>query len=191
MVVDGGGAGLAIGLDLQVARVVRTAVDKPLADAVHLGVAHVGQARQHLERLGRDRHRVIRDKVAFAALLQHVQDHRGAHLEMRAPDILDRLGRDRGEDRAPLGHMRITVLAHHVLAHQQRHQPVGLHRGEHIDALFLLEDVVSPGDQRRAKLRHIGDGRGLAHAFEVRIGIGPESFRVNFIDRRVGHSSPD
>ena len=47
----------------------------------------------------------------------------GMSLELRAPVGLDRLGRDGGKYRLALGHVRVAVLAHHVVAHQLVHQP--------------------------------------------------------------------
>jgi hypothetical protein len=66
MPVDGSGAVVAMRLDLRVARVVGAAVDHALAHAVHLGGGHVGEPGDQLQRLGRDRHRVVAHQVGLA-----------------------------------------------------------------------------------------------------------------------------
>ena len=49
------------------------------------------------------------------------------------------------------------------------------------------EDVVAPGEDRRAELRHERDRRLLPHPRQRRIGIGPERWDVDVEMRGVGH----
>src|SRR5258706_4149430 len=60
-------------------------------------------------------------------------------------------------------------------------------RREHVGALFLAEDVVAPGEDRRSQLRHERDWRDLAHLRHIRIRIGPEGRYVDVKMRGVGH----
>ena len=107
----------------------------------------------------------------------------------RRPGVAHRARRHRGKHRLPLGHVRIAVLAHHVVAHQHVHQPGRLVRGEHVDALFLREDVVAPGEHGGAELRHERDRRFLPHPRQRRVGIGPERRDVDVEMRGVGHAA--
>ncbi len=72
---------------------------------------------------------------------------------------LDSTRRDRRLHRAALRLVRIAVMAHHVLAHQPRHQPAGLFRTEDVDPLFPDVDVVTPCEDNPVKLRDKGDRR--------------------------------
>ena len=51
------------------------------------------------------------------------------------------------------------------------------------------EDVVAPGEDGRAELRHERDRRLLAHLRQSRIGIGPERRHVDVEMRGVGHGA--
>jgi hypothetical protein len=79
-----------------------------------------------------------------------------------------------GKHRRALLHVRIAILAHHVVTHQGIHESGRLMRREHVDAFLLRENVVAPGEDGRAELRHERDRRVLPHPRESGIGIGPE-----------------
>ena len=51
------------------------------------------------------------------------------------------------------------------------------------------EDVVAPGEDGRAELRHERDRRLLPHPRQLRIGIGPERGDVDVEMRGVGHGA--
>ena len=187
MGVDRGRGGVAARLDLRVARIVGTAVDHRLADVVHMGRRHAGQPGDGLQRLGRDRHGEIGDEVAGSARFQLGKDGLGAGGKDRLPVRLDRARAQRRKQDAAFLHVRRAVLAHHVLAHQPRHQPLGLQRGEGRDAFLLGMNVVAPGDQRGAQFRHVGDGRLRPHPGQRRVGIGGEGGEIDVEFRCIGH----
>ena len=81
----------------------------------------------------------------------------------RPPGVAHGARRHRRKHRRALRHVRVAILAHHVVAHQRVHQSRRLVRGEHVDAFFLAEDIVAPGEDRRAELRHERDRRFLPH----------------------------
>ena len=172
-----GGGGMAARLDLLVAGVVGDAVDHRLRPRVHVLKAHVGQPGDVLQAFGRQRQRQCLAEIGFALRRQRVEDAVGMGLELPDPGVAHGARRHRRKHRRALRHMRIAVLAHHVVAHQHVHQPGRLMRREHVDALFLAEDVVAPGEHGRAQLRHERDRRLLPHPGQIRIGIGPECWR--------------
>jgi hypothetical protein len=49
--------------------------------------------------------------------------------------------------------VRLPVAAHEVLAHELRHQPVGLARGQDLDPLLLPVDIGAFGQKHRAAER--------------------------------------
>jgi hypothetical protein len=106
-------------------------------------------------------------------------------LKLRGPERLDRAGRDRRKHRLAFVHVRIAVLAHHVVTHQLVHQPLRLMRREHVDLLLGHENVVAAAQQRAAELRHERDRRLFSHSGERRIRIIPERGHVD-VDARSG-----
>ena len=175
--IDAGGGGVAARLDLLVAGVVGDAVDHRLRPRVHVLIAHVGEAGDVLQALGRQRQRERLAEVGAAGRRQFVEDAVGMGLKRLAPGVAHRARRHGGKHRRAFRHVRVAVLAHHVVAHQRVHQSRRLMRGEYVDALFLGEDVVAPGEDRGAELRHERDRRLAAHLLQGRIGIGPERRR--------------
>ena len=149
--------------------------------------AHVGEPGDVLQAFGRQRQRERLAEVGAAARRQLLENAVGMGLELPAPGIAHRARRHRRKHRGALGHVRVAVLAHHVVAHQGVHQPGRLVRGEHVDAFFLREDIVAPGEHGRAELRHERDRRLAPHPREIRIGIGPERGHVDVEMRGVGH----
>ena len=185
--VDAGGRGMAARLDCRVCGVIGDAVDHRLRPRVHVLEPHVGEPGDVLQAFGRERQGERLDQIGLAPRGEPVEDAFGMGPEARQPDVPHRARRHRGKHRRALAHMRLAVLAHHVVAHQAVHQSRRLMRGEHVDALFLAEDVVAPGEDGRAQLRHEGDRRLLPHPCQIRIGIGPEGLNVDRVVRRVGH----
>ena len=161
--IDACCGGVAARLDLLVAGVVGDAVDHRLRPRVHVLEAHVGQAGDVLQALGRQRQRQRLAEIGRALRRELVEDAVGMGLKLPDPGVAHRARRHRGKHRLPLRHVRIAILAHHVVAHQHIHQPVRLVRGEHVDALLLGEDVVAPGEHGGAELRHERDRRLLPH----------------------------
>ena len=186
--IDAGGGGMAARLDLFVAGVVGDAVDHRLRPRVHVLIAHVGQAGDVLQAFRRQRQREGFAEVGAPERSKLVDDAFGMGLKLPAPGVAHRARRDGGKHRRAFRHVRIAVLAHHVVAHQRVHQSRRLVRGEHVDAFFLREDVVASGENRRAQLRHERDRRLGAHPLQVGIGIGPESRNVDVVMRGVAQS---
>ncbi len=177
--IDPGGGGMAARLDLLVAAVIGDAVDHRLRPRVHVLKAHVGQPGDVLQAFGRQRQRERLAEIGAAGGREFVEDAVGMGLELPAPGVAHRARRHRRKHRRALAHVRFAVLAHHVVAHQRVHQSGRLMRGEHVDAFFLGEDVVAPGEDGRAELRHERDRRLPAHPGEIGIGIGPERGNVD------------
>ena len=148
-----------------VAGVIGDAVDHRLRPRVHVLEAHVGQAGDVLQAFGRQRQRERLAEIGCAAAAR-ARRGCGRHGPGIARIQVSPHGarRHRGKHRLPLRHVRIAILAHHVVAHQRVHQPGRLMRAEHVDALLLSEDVVAPGEHGRAELRHEGDRRFLAQS---------------------------
>jgi hypothetical protein len=188
--VDGGGAIVAARLDLRVAGIVGAAVDHALADAVHLGEMHVGQAGDRLQRLGGQRQGVIGDEIGFPARRDFVEDAVGMALEFATPDIAHGFRRDGREDGPALDGVRVAVLAHHVFAHQARHQAAWLDGGKDVGALLVDEDGVALRHQRRAELRNEGDRAVAPHDLQVGIRIAPEGVGIDVMDRCIRHTAP-
>ena len=180
---------MAARLDLLVAGVVGDAVDHRLRPRVHVLEAHVGEPGDVLQAFGRQRQRQRLAEIGCALRRQLVEDAVGMGLKLPDPGVAHRARRHGGKHRLPLRHVRIAILAHHVVAHQHVHQPVRLVRGEHVDALLLGEDVVAPGEHRGAELRHERDRRLLPHLRQRGIGIGPERGNVDVEMRGVGHDA--
>ena len=185
--IDAGGGGMAACLDLLVAGVIGDAVDHRLRPRVHVLVAHVGQPGDVLQAFGRQRQRERLAEIGGAQRRQLVEDAVGMGLELPDPGVAHRARRHRGKHRRAFRHVRIAILAHHVVAHQHVHQPGRLMRREHVDAFLLREDIVAPGEDGRAELRHERDRRLLPHPRQGRIGIGPEGRHVDVEMRGVGH----
>ena len=185
--VDLGHRPQAPGLDVGVAGVVGHPVDHRLAPTVEIGVADLGQTAQHLEGLAADRGGVRRHQVGAAAGLEVVEHPVGQALEDLGPDRLDPAGGDGRVVHEPLPPVLLAVGAHHVLAHQDVHQPAGLVGGEDRHVLLTGVDVVPPGQQGGSQLGHEAD-RGLGpHAGQGGIGIVPEIRRVDVNDRGGRH----
>ena len=187
--IDAGGGGVAARLDLLVTGVVGDAVDHRLRPRVHVLIAHVGEAGDVLQALGRQRQRERLAEVGAAGGRELVKDAVGMGLKPPDPGLAHGARRHRRKHRRALLHVRIAVLAHHVVTHKPVHQPGWLMRREHINALFLRENVVAPGEDGRAELRHERDRRALAHPCEIGIGIGPECGHVDIEMRSVGHAA--
>ena len=83
--------------------------------------------------------------------------------------------------------MRDTVMTHHILSHQPRHQPAGLFRTEDIDPLFPDVDIVATREDYPVKLRDKGDRRCLAKLCQLRIGIMPQGVDVDIEMRGSVH----
>ena len=168
--IDTGGRGMAARLDFLAAGIIGDAVDHRLRPRIHVLKAHVGQPGDVLQAFRGQRQRERLAEVGMAGRRELFEDAVGMGLELPAPGIAHRSRRHRGEHRSALGHVRLAVLAHHVVAHQGVHQPGRLMRGEHVDAFFLAEDIVAPGEDGRAELRHERDRRLPSHA--ARSGYG-------------------
>jgi len=138
-------------------------------------------------RLGRQRQRERLDDIRASLGLQFFQDAIGVALEFPQPGLLHDARRHRGEHLRALRHVRLAVLAHHVVAHQHIHQSARLMRGENVDALFLGVDIVAAREHGRVELRHKGDRRLLPHPRKIRIGIGPEGGNIDVVVWCVGH----
>ncbi len=93
----------------------------------------------------------------------------GMGLELRGPVCLHGFRRDGRKDRLALRHVRIAVLAHHVMAHQSVHQAFGLMRTEHVDLLLGDEDIVAVREHRAAELRH---GNAIGASLRSRASAG-------------------
>ena len=141
---------MAARLNLLVAGVVGDAVDHRLRPRVHVLVAHVGEPGDVLQAFGRQRQRQRLAEIGCAFRHELVEDAVGVGLKLPDPGVAHRARRYRGKHRLPLAHVRVAILAHHVVAHQHVHQPVRLVRGEYVDAFLLREDVVAPGEHGRA-----------------------------------------
>ncbi len=171
-----------------VAAVIGDAVDHRLRPRVHVLEAHVGEAGDVLQAFGRQRQRERLAQVGAAGGRQRIEDAVGMGLELPAPGIAHRARRHRRKHRRAFRHVRVAVLAHHVVAHQRVHQAGRLVRGEHVDAFLLAEkmssrrvNTVEPSCGTNA----IGASR--AHPRQIRIGIGPERRHVDVEMRGVGH----
>ena len=171
---------VAARLDVRIAGIVRDAVDHGLGPGIHVLEAHVGEAGDRLEAFRRIAQRERRAQIGPAERCEVVEHGIGMVCERGRPGIAHGLRRDGGEDRMAFGHMLVAVLAHHVVAHQDVHQPGGLVRGEDGDVLLADIDVVATCDQRRTELGNIGDGRIAPHRCERRIGVAPERGQVDF-----------
>jgi hypothetical protein len=91
-----------------------------------------------------------------------------------------------GKQRAALGEMCLAIPAHEVLAHEPRHQPLGLAGGQDVDPLLLPMDISAFGQKHRAaKGGDTGHGRLGPKAGEVGVGVLPESNGVDIDNRRV------
>ena len=161
--IDPGGGGVAARLDFLVAGVIGDAVDHRLRPGVHVLEAHVGETGDVLQAFGRQRQRERLAEIGAAARRQFIEDAVGMGLELPAPGVAHGARRHRRKHRRAFRHVRIAVLAHHVVAHQRVHQSRRLMRREHVGALFLAEDVVAPREHGRAELRHERDRRFLPH----------------------------
>ena len=135
--IDARGGGMAARLDFLVAGVVGDAVDHRLRPRVHVREAHVGEAGDVLQAFGRQRQRERLAEIGRAARRKLIEDAVGMGLELPDPGVAHGARRHRRKHRRALRHVRVAVLAHHVVAHQHVHQPGRLMRGEHVDAFFL------------------------------------------------------
>ena len=185
--IDARGGGVAARLDLLVAGVVGNAVDHRLRPRVHVLEAHVGQSGDVLQAFGRQRQREGLAEVGSTFRREFIEDAVAMGLKLLEPGIAHGPRRYRRKHRHALRHMRVAVLAHHVAAHQQVHQPGWLIRRKHVDTLLLREDVVAPGEHGGSQLRHERDRGFFPHPRQCRIRIGPERGYVDIEMRRVGH----
>ena len=166
---------MATRLDLWIARVIGNAVDHALAPGIHILEAHVLKPGHGFQRTGRERHGVLRNQIGGTQRLQGVEDLPRMGLELCLPHLAHRAHRDGGVILLALLHVRLAILAHHVVPHEHVHQSARLMRGKYLDVLFAGEDVVAAREQRGVQLRHEGNRRIAPHALQVRIGIGPET----------------
>ena len=178
---------MAARFDVRIAGVVGDAVDHRLRPGVHVLKAHVGEPGDVLQAFRRQRQRKGFHQVGAASRCEVVEDAIGMGLELRPPGGFHHARRHRRKHLRALAHMRVAILAHHVVAHQPVHQTGRLVRGEHVDAFLLAKDIVAAGEYGRAELRHEGDRRLLPHPRQVGIGIGPERADVDIVMRGVGH----
>lgn len=185
--IDARGGGMAARLDFPVAGIVGDAVDHRLRPRIHVLEAHVGEAGDVLQAFGRQRQRERLAEIGGDARRELVEDAVGMGLKLPDPGVAHRARRHRREHRGPLRHVRIAVLAHHVVPHQHVHQAGRLVRGEHVDALLLREDVVAPREHRGVELRHERDRRFLCASAPASDRIGPECRYVDVEMRGVGH----
>ena len=156
---------------------------------IHLGRRHAGQPGDGLERLGRDRHRVIGHKIAGPLWGQLCGNLLRPCLENWLPVILYRAGAQRRKQDLALVQMRRAILAHHVLPHQPGHQTLGLEGRENLGSFLLNMYVITPGDQRRAQLRDKGDWRLGPHPRQRGIGISGKGGGVDFGHGCIGHGA--
>ena len=82
--VNAGGGGMAARLHLLVAGIVGDAVDHRLRPRVHVLVTHVGETRDVLEALGRQRQRERLAEIGAAGWRKFLEDAVGVGLELPA-----------------------------------------------------------------------------------------------------------
>jgi hypothetical protein len=143
--------------------------------------------RNRLQTLTRERQREVGEQIGVALQRQRIENALRMDLEFIAPVRARSLWRHRGKKDRALRHMRIAILAHHVVAHQPVHQAGRLVRRKHVDALLRDEDIVAPREQRGAKLRYERDRRVAPHPRQRRIRVAPKLLRIDVEMRRGGH----
>src|SRR4051812_30040028 len=116
---------MAARFDGWIAGVIRDALDHRLRPAVNLLVAGVGEPGDQLEALARERQREVVDEIGRTSRLKRIEDTVRVALKFLAPVRAHNSRRHRREEDRALRHVRIAVLAHHVVAHELTISPAG------------------------------------------------------------------
>ena len=140
---------------------------------------HIGEARHSAQRRAADGHGDLGHEITAALRFDLCKVVVHDLLEDGRPMFGHRARAERGKQHLALGHMGRAIASHHVEAHDLFHQPARLHGGECRDALFLAVNGFTLGQQGRAQLGHICNGRVAAHGCQNGVGVSGEGRRIN------------
>ena len=178
---------VAARLDVRVPGIVGASVDHPLGTAVHLLDGHRAEAGDGLQRFRRDRHCKVAHEITTPARSDPLKDASRCRLEFRFPVIGDGARAERGKQRAALPHVRLAVLAHHVLPHEDSHQSAWLVGRKDVDPLLMAMDVVAPREQDSVQFGNMRDRCLLSHPGKIRVGIRCKAREIDMEFRCTCH----